>query len=173
MTLCNQECPEHPAGTTKLHAQAFVNQVAICAGSLLRIWQIICCVILRSAGGAYAERCDLQLYLSLQAGVHMPSNLPCLFQGDKEAMQTLLNKSAKLLATTVDENRRRYGHHTCSLLKSTMHHVSCTHDAEVLTCKPCTHVYHQAAVTYVAHLHVCLCSHSAVMTAVDCTSQQP
>lgn len=30
-----------------------------------------------------------------------------VFQGDKEAMQTLLNKSAKLLATTVDENRRR------------------------------------------------------------------
>ena len=29
------------------------------------------------------------------------------FQGDKEAMQTLLGKSAKLLATTVDENRRR------------------------------------------------------------------
>ena len=62
------------------------------------------------------------------ANAHDPSASSCstlsisnFLQGDKDAMHTMLSKGAKLLATTVDENRRRYLYHLstrCMLLDS-------------------------------------------------------
>ena len=94
---------------------------------------------------------------------NMPNNLPFLFQGDKEAMQTLLSKSAKLLATTVDENRRRCCHRTYSLLTtSTICRSFCTPDMQVQlhSLQPCLQATRpldmkSAMTCHLAYLLVC------------------
>ncbi|KAL3161794.1 Signal recognition particle 43 kDa protein, chloroplastic [Trebouxia sp. C0009 RCD-2024] len=52
-------------------------------------------------------------------------------KGDKEAMQTLLSKSAKLLATTVDENRRSGLHFTAAVGNAECTRMLCEAGADI------------------------------------------